>query len=115
VLDERGEPAPIGVPARYTLAGPAWLGDTSISRNSPRNGLFIPDSARDPKARLYRTGDRARLLPDRDVEYLGRMDQQVKVRGFRIEPGEIEASSASFHPSARPSWPCRKFSRETGD
>src|SRR5438034_6886809 len=49
---------------------------------------------------MYRTGDRARYLPDGNIEYLGRMDQQIKVRGYRIEPGEIE-SALSRHGSVQ--------------
>jgi len=62
---------------------------------------FIPDPFSDnPKARLYKTGDLARYLPDGNIEYSGRLDYQVKVRGFRIEPGEIE-SVLSQHPAVR--------------
>ncbi|EAR21799.1 non-ribosomal peptide synthetase [Nitrococcus mobilis] len=52
---------------------------------------FIPDPFADNGSRLYRTGDRARLLPGGMIEFLGRLDHQVKIRGFRVEPGEIEA------------------------
>jgi acyl carrier protein len=52
---------------------------------------FIPDPfSSDPTSRLYKTGDRARYLPDGNIEFLGRMDDQVKIRGYRIELGEIE-------------------------
>src|SRR5262249_30413799 len=61
-----------------------------------------------PEARLYKTGDRGRYLSEGAIEYLGRMDEQVKVRGFRIEPGEIEAA-LSRHPSVAT---CAVVSRE---
>jgi enterobactin synthetase component F len=61
---------------------------------------FVPDPYGPPGARLYRSGDLARRLPDGDVEYIGRHDGQVKVRGFRVELGEIEAAVVS-HPQVR--------------
>src|SRR5207248_2191829 len=54
----------------------------------------------DPDARMYRTGDRVRWLADGDVEFLGRADEQVKVRGYRVEPGEIETALGE-HPAVR--------------
>ena len=62
---------------------------------------FVPDPfSNDPAARIYRTGDRVRRLPDGTIEFLGRKDDQVKLRGFRIEPGEIE-SAIREHPDVR--------------
>ncbi|HEU0297843.1 MAG TPA: amino acid adenylation domain-containing protein, partial [Longimicrobium sp.] len=99
LLDRRGRPVPRGA------AGEIHLGGRCVGlgyRGDPRRtaAAFVPDPFGEPGARLYRTGDLGRHRADGSIEYLGRIDQQVKVRGFRIEPGEIEARLRA-HPAVR--------------
>ena len=91
---------PVGVPGELLVGGAGvargYLNDPKLTAER-----FIPDPfSTDGQARVYRTGDIARYLPDGNIEYLGRLDHQVQIRGFRIEPGEIEAAIAG-HPLVR--------------
>ncbi|KAF9345590.1 hypothetical protein BGX34_004630 [Mortierella sp. NVP85] len=97
LLDTHMLPVPLGA------MGEVYIGGVGVARgylNRPEltSGVFLPDPfAGDKDARMYKTGDLARYLPDGNIVFLGRNDHQVKIRGFRIELGEIEAR-LSDHP-----------------
>jgi len=97
VVDRHGDLAPLGSPGELWVGGDglAWgyLGRPELTAER-----FVPDPFGAAGGRLYRTGDRVRLREDGTLEFLGRQDQQIKLSGYRIEIGEIEAVLAA-HPS----------------
>lgn len=100
ILDDNLEPAPVGGCGEICISG-AGLARGYLGRPDFTASRFVPDPhSPQPGARLYRTGDRGRLRPDGVLECLGRRDDQIKIRGFRVEPREVEAVLAQ-HPSIR--------------
>ncbi len=99
VLDRERRPAPIGIP------GEIWIGGDGVARGYHRRPeltaeRFVPDPFDPAGGRLYRTGDLGRRRADGAIEFLGRVDEQLKIRGFRVEPGEIEVALGG-HPDVR--------------
>ncbi|QFU89756.1 non-ribosomal peptide synthetase [Amycolatopsis sp. YIM 10] len=96
VLDERMRPVPVGVPGEIYVGGPGvtrgYLGRPGLTAQR-----YVPDPFGAPGARLYRSGDKARVLAGGEIGFLGRFDDQVKIRGFRVELGEVESCLAE-HP-----------------
>ncbi|MEV0521002.1 amino acid adenylation domain-containing protein, partial [Nonomuraea sp. NPDC050405] len=96
VLDAHGAPTPPGAPGELYIGGAGVArGYLGLPELTARRFVRLPDGGR-----YFRTGDRVRLRPDGLLEFLGRMDEQVKVRGFRIEPGEVEHCLLT-HPDVR--------------
>jgi amino acid adenylation domain-containing protein/non-ribosomal peptide synthase protein (TIGR01720 family) len=89
ILDQQLRPVPRGVPGELYLSG-AGIARGYINRADATAEKFVPNPFSNAGDRLYTTGDRARYLADGRIEFLGRVDNQVKVRGYRIEPREIE-------------------------
>ena len=100
VLDRWLQPVPVGV------AGELHIGGAGVSRgylNQPELTArqYVPDPfSEEVEARLYKTGDRVRYLPGGEIEFLGRVDNQIKIRGYRIEPEEIK-TVLERHPAVR--------------
>lgn len=97
LLDPDLRPVPDGA------VGEVYIGGVGVARGyGGRPDLtadrFVPDPASPPGARMYRTGDLARRRPDGDLEYLGRIDRQIKIRGYRVDPAEVEAALLT-HPA----------------
>ncbi|WP_267132790.1 amino acid adenylation domain-containing protein, partial [Streptomyces durbertensis] len=100
VLDEAGLPVPVGSPGELYVSGPClargYLGNPELTAER-----FQPHPFRSSGShRLYRTGDRGRWSVDGQVEFLGRVDHMVKIRGYRVEPGEV-AAALGDHPRVR--------------
>ncbi len=86
----------MGVPGELHVGG-AGLARGYLNRPELTQEKFIPNPfSTDPHSRLYKTGDLGRYLPDGNIEYIGRIDNQVKLRGFRIELGEIETILSQY-------------------
>ncbi len=104
ILDRWGEPVPIGVPGELHLGG--MLARGYHGRPSLTAERFLPDpffhmetdASRDGGTRLYRSGDLCRMRADGEIEFLGRIDRQIQIRGFRVEPAEVEKVLESFGP-----------------
>jgi amino acid adenylation domain-containing protein len=100
LLDRRSQPVPVGVPGELHIGGHS-LARGYLNHPALTAEKFIPNPfSAEAGARLYKTGDLARYLSSGAIEFIGRLDQQLKIRGFRVEPGEIEAALA-HHPSVR--------------
>jgi amino acid adenylation domain-containing protein len=100
LLDGHLQPVPVGVPGELFVGG-VGVGRGYLNQPDATTARFIADPfATDSGQLLYRTGDLARYLPDGNIEYLGRLDDQVEIHGVRIEPHEVEAA-LDKHPRVR--------------
>jgi acyl-coenzyme A synthetase/AMP-(fatty) acid ligase len=99
VLDASGQPVPVGTPGELYLAGPT-MARGYHEQPELTEAAFLPDPSGPVGSRRYRTGDLVRLRPDGELEFLGRADRQVKIRGHRVEPGEVEEALCR-HPGVR--------------
>ncbi len=100
IVDPSLQPIPIGVPGELLIGG-IGTGRGYLNQAALTAARFVPHRfCKTPGVRLYKTGDLARCLPDGNIEFLGRIDHQIKIRGFRVELGEIE-TVLTQHPAVR--------------
>ena len=92
VVDRNGEPMPQGIPGELLIGG-AGLSRGYVNSPALTQERFVAQPG-DARKRVYRSGDLVRYRPDGELEFLGRVDEQIKIRGFRVEPGEIESELA---------------------
>ena len=102
LLDAQGQPVPVGVPGEIYVGGEGLARGYLHSPELTAERFVRPTCAHISDTRLYRTGDLGRYLPDGTIEFLGRIDHQIKIRGYRVEPEEIEAV-LDQHPAVRES------------
>jgi amino acid adenylation domain-containing protein len=111
VVDRKLRLLAAGVPGELCISG-AGVARGYVGQPEQTAERFIPNPfTDDSEGRMYRTGDRARVMPDGNVEFLGRIDDQVKIHGHRVEPSEIEIV-LSRHPAVRH---CAVLARDVGD
>ena len=90
ILDRRLQPVPIGIAGEIAIAG-SGVGRGYLGAPAMTAARFVPEPGGHSGSRMYMTGDRGRMLADGSIAFLGRLDQQIKIDGVRIEPGELEA------------------------
>ena len=100
ILDERLRPIPIGVPGELFASGPGLAVGYANDREKTEERFLPHPFSPNPGALLYRTGDLVRWRSDGSLDFMGRLDDQIKIRGYRVEPTDVEAALAR-HPAIR--------------
>ncbi|MCP5050540.1 MAG: amino acid adenylation domain-containing protein, partial [bacterium] len=113
ILDKSNRLVPVGVEGELCIGGEG-VGRGYLNRPELSVEIYLPDPfGEDFKGRMYRTGDLARWLPDGNIDFIGRRDNQVQVMGVRIEPGEVETAILE-HPRIKDAAVVAKSSGSTG-